>query len=160
MFRATNSPILRRSFWLYIQLLVQYTDTAADRCHGWNGTPFPLNHGTGRQYCRCIVPYAVYRVKDSYWGWANLSPETCRTELKRLINEKVVASRLLLTSLYREWKFTYKIFYRGSSELVGLGLLYEIPRSHWNTQHSLRLPWTSDRPVAGTSIWQHTTHKR
>jgi hypothetical protein len=22
------------------------------------------------------------------WGWANLSPETCRTELKRLINEK------------------------------------------------------------------------
>ena len=38
MFRATNSPILRSTFWLYIQLLVQFTDTAADRCHGWNGT--------------------------------------------------------------------------------------------------------------------------
>ena len=25
MFRATNSPILRSTFWLYIQLLVQYT---------------------------------------------------------------------------------------------------------------------------------------
>ena len=34
MFRATNSPILRITFWLYIQLLVQCTDTAADRCNG------------------------------------------------------------------------------------------------------------------------------
>ena len=33
MFRATNSPILRSTFRLHIQLLVQYTDTAADRCH-------------------------------------------------------------------------------------------------------------------------------
>jgi len=32
MFRAKNSPILRSTFWLYIQLLVQCTDTAADRC--------------------------------------------------------------------------------------------------------------------------------
>jgi len=37
-FRATNSPLLRSTFWLYIQLLVQWTDTAADRCHGWDGT--------------------------------------------------------------------------------------------------------------------------
>ena len=29
MFRATNSPILRSTFWLYIQLLAQCTDTAA-----------------------------------------------------------------------------------------------------------------------------------
>jgi len=35
MFRATNSPILRSTFWLYVQLLVQCTDTAADRCHGY-----------------------------------------------------------------------------------------------------------------------------
>ena len=34
MFRATNSPILRNTFCLYIQLLAQCTDTAADRCHG------------------------------------------------------------------------------------------------------------------------------
>ena len=38
MFLATSSPILRSTFWLYIQLLVQRTDTAADRCHGWEGT--------------------------------------------------------------------------------------------------------------------------
>ena len=32
MFRATNSPILRRTFRVHIQLLVQCTDTAAHRC--------------------------------------------------------------------------------------------------------------------------------
>ena len=58
---------------MYVQLLVQCTDTAADR-----------------QQCRCIVPKAVYTVKKCSWGWANLSLETCRAELKRLINEKVL----------------------------------------------------------------------
>ena len=33
MFRATNSPILRSTFWLYIQLLVQCTDIAALYVH-------------------------------------------------------------------------------------------------------------------------------
>ena len=37
--RATNSPILRSTLWLPIQLLVQCTDTAADQCHDWYGTP-------------------------------------------------------------------------------------------------------------------------
>ena len=69
MFRATNSPILRNTSWLCIQLLVQCTD---------------------RQQCRCIVPKAVCTVKKCSWGWANLSPETCRTELKRLIKEKLL----------------------------------------------------------------------
>jgi hypothetical protein len=59
-----------------------------------------LNHGTSRQQCQCIVPTAVYTVKKCSRGWANLSPETCRADLKRLINEKVVASCWLLTSLY------------------------------------------------------------
>ena len=81
------------SFWLYIQLLVQCTGTAADRCHGGNC-------GTGWQQCRCIVPKAVYTVKNCAWGWANLSPETFRADLKRLINENVVASCWLFTSLY------------------------------------------------------------
>jgi len=71
MFRAKNSPILRSTFWLYVQLLVQCTDTAADRC---------------------VVPKTVYTIKKCSWGWANLWPETCRAELKILINEKVVAS--------------------------------------------------------------------
>jgi len=38
IFRATNPPIFRSTFWLYIQLLVQCTDSFADRCHGWDGT--------------------------------------------------------------------------------------------------------------------------
>ena len=33
MFRAIYSPIIR-STWLYLQLLVLFTDNAADRCHG------------------------------------------------------------------------------------------------------------------------------
>ena len=76
MFRATNTPILRSTFWLYMQLLVQYTYTVTD------------------------LPKAVYTVKKCSWGWANLSSETCRAELKRLINEKVVASCWSFTSLY------------------------------------------------------------
>jgi len=42
MFRAKNSPILRSTFCLYLQLLVQCTDTAADRCIPrlrWNSVP-------------------------------------------------------------------------------------------------------------------------
>jgi len=58
-----------------------------------------LNHGTDRQRCQCTVPKAVYTVKKCSWGWSNLSPKTCRADLKRLINEKVVASCWLLTSL-------------------------------------------------------------
>ena len=69
MFRTTNSPILRSNFWLYIQLLVQCTDIAVD----W------------QQY-RCIVPKALYTVKKCSWGWASLSPETCRADLKRSMN--------------------------------------------------------------------------
>ena len=42
----------QEQFWLYIELLVQCTDTAADRCHCWDGTDFHLNRG-------CIVPQAV-----------------------------------------------------------------------------------------------------
>ena len=33
MFQATNLPILRSTFQMYIQLLELHTDTAADRCH-------------------------------------------------------------------------------------------------------------------------------
>ena len=86
MFRATNPPIPRSTFWLYIQLLVQCSDIAADRWQGWDGTQVHLNLVTGRQQYRCTVPKAVYTVKKCYWRWASLSPETCRAELKRSIN--------------------------------------------------------------------------
>jgi len=35
----------------------------------------------------------------------------------------------------------------GSTALVSLGLLYEIPRSHSDTPHSVGLLWMDDRPV-------------
>ena len=45
----------------------------------------------------CIVPKAVYTVKKCSWEWANLSPETCRADLKWLIYEKGFASCWLFT---------------------------------------------------------------
>ena len=113
LFRATNSPILRCTFWLYTQLLVQCADTATDRCH----------RGTGRQQCRCIVPKAVYTVKKFSWGWANLSPETCRADLKWLINEKVVASCWLLTSLKNTSLECFSVHSRRS---VGVNVLMSV----------------------------------
>jgi len=61
---------------------------------------FHLNRDTGRQQRRCILPTAVYTVKKYSWGWRNLSPESCRADLKILINEDIVASYWLFTSLY------------------------------------------------------------
>jgi hypothetical protein len=44
---------------------------------------------------------------------------------------------------------------------VGQGLLIiEALRSHSDTTQSVGLLWTSDRPVAEISTWQHTTLKR
>ena len=62
MFQVTDSPILRSTFWLYIQLLVQCTDTAADQCHSWDGTSILM--------------------------WANLSHETCWAHLKKINKRK------------------------------------------------------------------------
>jgi len=45
--------------------------------------------------------------------------------------------------------------------LVGQGLLIiEASRSHSDTQHSLRLLWTSNQPNAENSTWQHRTLTR
>jgi len=38
----------------------------------------------------------------------------------------------------------------GSTTLVGLGLLYEVPRSHSDTPHTVGILWTSDRLVSET----------
>ena len=37
---------------------------------------------------QCIVPKAILTVKKCSWKWANLLPETCRADWRRLINEK------------------------------------------------------------------------
>jgi len=39
-------------------------------------------------------------------------------------------------------------------------LIVEVSRSHSDTSHSVGLLWTSDRPSAETSTWQHTTFSR
>ena len=51
---------------------------------------FHLNRCTGRQQCRCIVPKAVNTVKSAPEDGLNLSPETCRANLKILINERLL----------------------------------------------------------------------
>jgi hypothetical protein len=52
-------------------------------------------------------------------------------------------------------------FYHDATALVGQGLfIVEDSWSHSDTPHSVGLPWTSDRPIADTSTWQHTTLKR
>jgi hypothetical protein len=49
------------------------------------------------------------------------------------------------------------IFPKAQQLLVGQGLRFiEASRSHSDTPHSVGLLWTSDQPVAETSIWQHT----
>jgi hypothetical protein len=57
MFRATNSPILRSNFCLYIQLLVQCTDTAADRWHERSAisTMAPVGSSVGALYQKLYI---------------------------------------------------------------------------------------------------------
>ena len=44
----------------------------------------------------------IYSQKCSWW-WANLSPETCRAELKRLINEKGCCILLVIYIVVLKW---------------------------------------------------------
>jgi hypothetical protein len=49
-------------------------------------------------------------------------------------------------------------FFHGLTAAVGLGFLtVQVSRSHSDTPHSVGLLWTSDKPDAETSTWQHTT---
>ena len=53
------------------------------------------------------------------------------------------------------------LFYDFTQPPVGLCfLIFEVSRSHSDTPHSVGLLWTSDRPVAETSTWQHSTRDR
>jgi len=45
-------------------------------------TIFHFNSCIVRQQGRCIVPKAVYTVKNCSWESTNLSPGTCRAKLK------------------------------------------------------------------------------
>jgi len=79
MFRVTDSPILRSTFWPYTQHLLQSTNNVADRCHGWDGTgtvPSHPWHWSAALSVNCTKS-CVYNQKKCSWRWANLSPETC-----------------------------------------------------------------------------------
>ena len=60
------------------------------------------------------------------------------------------------TNNFTNW---HMFFFRHAST-VGLGLFCEVRWSHSDTPHSVRLLWTSDRPVPQTSTCQHTTLTR
>ena len=92
MFRETNSPILRS----ICDCIYGFGTMNRHCCR-------PVPRGTGRQQRRCIVPKVVYTIKKCSWGWANLSLDTCWADLKRLKNEKVMASCWLFTSLLICW---------------------------------------------------------
>jgi len=52
----------------------------------------------------------------------------------------------------------FVIFSHDSGDPMGLGHLYEVPRTHSDRPHSVGLFWMSDVSLARTSTWQHTTH--
>jgi len=53
------------------------------------------------------------------------------------------------------------VFFYGSVDLVGLGLLIvEVPRSNSNTPHSKLFLWASDRSVAEICTWKLKTLTR
>ena len=112
--------------------LVQCTDTAADQCRG-----------TGRQQCRCIVPKAVYTVKNCSWGWANLSPETCRADLKGLINEKVLH---LVGYLHRCTKMMHCHTNMKTDTTAP-------PRSNFGPISENYVPWHTDNGVKYSTKW-------
>ena len=51
-------------------------------------------------------------------------------------------------------------FSHWSTALVGICLLYKVPRSHSDTPHSVGPLWKSDRPVANNFTWQHISIAR
>ena len=73
-------------FWLYIQLLVQCTDTAADRCH-----VALVGSSVGALYQKLYI-----QSKKRSWRWENLSPETCRAEFKKFNKRKTCCILLVV----------------------------------------------------------------
>jgi hypothetical protein len=85
IFRETNSPIListfdcTYSFWYNAPTLLPTGDTV-----GMELVPSRPCHQSAAVSVHCTKS-CVYRKKCS-WGWAKLSPETCRVDLKGSIS--------------------------------------------------------------------------
>ena len=105
MFRAMFSSIIR-STWLYLQLLVMFTDIAAGRSQERDGTEFHLVHDTGRQQHRWTKSEAVNTVMCSWW-WAKPSSETCWADWVQINKPKFVPCWSSITS-YTNDAQTYK----------------------------------------------------
>ena len=66
---------------------------------------------------------------------------------------------LTITRIFHTYKIHF--FPMAQQPVVGQGLLIiEASLPHSDTTHSVGILWTSDRPVAETSTWQHTTRTR
>jgi hypothetical protein len=62
---------------------------------------------------------------------------------------------------YYYLKFTLTLYFYGPTALVGFGLhVIGVSLSHSDISHSLWILLTSDRPVAETATWQHTSITR
>ena len=102
---------------------------------------------------------------DTRYKWVNnftpgsISPGEGALYLYPL-NMKVRGARRLSRRVCRsEIPLSFLLFYfLAQQPYLGPGRLFvKVPRSHsWDTSQSEEL-WTSDRPDAETSIWQHTT---
>ena len=86
----------------------------------------------------------------------NLDPPEIRSpERTDSIPNTLSRSILIILVCVYIYIYIYIYIYNGSTALVGLGILYEVTRSHSNTPHSAGLLWTSDWTVADI-YWQHT----
>ena len=75
MFRATNSPIFRSTFWLIHSQKVLYM---------FRATNSPIFRSTFWLYVQ-----SKSTVKKCSWRWASLSPETCRADSNRSIKRSI-----------------------------------------------------------------------
>ena len=117
-------------------------------------TSWPYNSKT---YC-----FGSQFVFFFYIDICKLTPQT--SQKQRTIIELLYITNLstLLTLIMHELTQDATIFLTMAQQPPSLPmgqvfLTAEDTRSHSDTPHSVGLLWTSDQPVAETSIWQHTT---
>jgi len=58
--------------------------------------------------------------------------------------------------LHNQYVSSTAPYSHGSTAVVGLGLFYEVSRSHSDAPQSVGLLWTRDRSAAKNFTWQQT----
>jgi hypothetical protein len=117
--------------------------------------------------CWCSVWYLLYitLLAARIWGWLLDFWKICASLPQWQTDTEGWPNLVSKSHTYLIYEATLSvnpgiIFSHVVTALVGLGLLCYVPWSHSDTQHSVGLLWTSDRPVPETSTWQHTTLTR